>query len=209
MENINDLGKLVSFKGKSLTNKISNLEDMLVGRILSEIPNIVSINDFSSTYKAAQNIKLLVGEINTIIHVTGIISSLAHILENNETIESVSLGAGNAHSDFDLETNYRVAEFKFISWQGGPESIRQNTLFVDFYKLAEKETEKHKCIYLLDTIHPIKFLSGTRSIKSVLSKNRSVSDDFMKKYPNICTVNEYYRLKIDEVQLINISEYFV
>jgi hypothetical protein len=39
---------------------------------------------------------------------------------------------------FDLETSYRVAvaEFKFIRWQGGPESIRQNQLFKDFYLLA-------------------------------------------------------------------------
>jgi hypothetical protein len=44
---------------------------------------------------------------------------------------------------FDLETSYRVAvaELKFIRWQGGPESIRQNQLFKDFYLLAGSSVE--------------------------------------------------------------------
>lgn len=43
---------------------------------------------------------------------------LPHILEPDERVESVSLGAGNTGRDFDLETNVRVAEFKFIHWRG-------------------------------------------------------------------------------------------
>ena len=44
---------------------------------------------------------------------------------------------------FDLETSCRVAvaEFKFIRWQGDPESIRQNQLFKDFYLLARSSVE--------------------------------------------------------------------
>jgi hypothetical protein len=43
---------------------------------------------------------------------------------------------------FDLETSDRVAvaEFKFIRWQGGPESIRQNQLF-KLYLLARSSVE--------------------------------------------------------------------
>jgi hypothetical protein len=32
------------------------------------------------------------------------------------------IGAGYTGREFDLETNYRVAEFKFIHWRGGPEA---------------------------------------------------------------------------------------
>jgi hypothetical protein len=31
-----------------------------------------------------------------------------------EQVEKVSLGAGNSGREFDRETNYRVAEFKFV-----------------------------------------------------------------------------------------------
>jgi hypothetical protein len=63
----------------------------------------------------------------------------SHILRPGEVIDCVSLGAGNTGRAFDLETNLRIAEFKFIHWQGGPESIRQNSLFKDFYEMAEHE----------------------------------------------------------------------
>ena len=67
-------------------------------------------------------------------------------------IEYVSLGAGNTGRAFDLETNQRIAEFKFIHWQGGPESIRQNSLFKDFYEMAEYDTRKQKFLYVLGTV---------------------------------------------------------
>ena len=48
---------------------------------------------------------------------------------------------GNAeHCVVDLETNHRVAEFNFSHWQGGADTIRQNSLFKDFFQLAEYQT---------------------------------------------------------------------
>ncbi|WP_283814259.1 hypothetical protein [Bradyrhizobium aeschynomenes] len=41
---------------------------------------------------------------------------LPHILEEGEIVDYVSLGAGNTGRPFDLETNRRIAEFKFIHW---------------------------------------------------------------------------------------------
>jgi hypothetical protein len=68
-------------------------------------------------------------------------------------IEYVSLSAGNTKRKFDLEANQRIAEFNFIRWQGGSESIRQNSLFKDFYGLAEQGTQKEKFLYVLGTEH--------------------------------------------------------
>ena len=81
----------------------------------------------------------------------------------------MSLGAGNSGRSWDLETDRQIAEFKFISWRGGPEAIRQNSLFKDFLYLAEHETDKSKHLYVLGTEVPIKFLSGRRAFTSVLS----------------------------------------
>jgi hypothetical protein len=73
-------------------------------------------------------------------------------LEPAERVEYLSLGAGNTGKAFDLETDLRVCEFKFINWQGGAEAIRQNALFKDLYLLAEASTAKRK----------YKTFSGTR-----------------------------------------------
>ena len=101
------------------------------------------------------------------------IPALPYILESGETVEYVSLGAGNTGRQFDLETNYRVAEFKFIHWRGGAESIRQNQLFKDFYLLAENETIKRKYLYVLGAKFPLHFLNGGRKLNSVLTQEIS------------------------------------
>jgi hypothetical protein len=94
----------------------------------------------------------------------------------------VSLGAGNTGKEFDLETNYRIAEFKFIHWRGGPESIRQNQLFKDFYLLSESRSEKRKYLYVIGREHPYDFLSGGRALSSVLSCNVKLLKQFEAKY---------------------------
>jgi hypothetical protein len=100
---------------------------------------------------AAGLVKQLAAQIDVVVHSLGILLCLPHILRPGEVIDYVSLGAGNTNRDFDLETNQRFAEFKFIRWQGRPESIRQNTLFRDFYKMAERDTPKEKYLYVLGT----------------------------------------------------------
>ncbi len=52
---------------------------------------------------------------------------LPKILKPGEIVEYVSLGAGNTGRQFDLETNRRVAELKFIRWRGA-DSIREGAL---------------------------------------------------------------------------------
>jgi len=54
-------------------------------------------------------------------------------LQSGEVVEQLSLGAGNSGKSFDLTTNQRVAEFKFIQWKGGSESARKREFFKDFY----------------------------------------------------------------------------
>lgn len=83
----------------------------------------------------------------------------------------LSLGAGNTGRDYDLETNRQVAEFKFIDWRGGAESIRQDGVFFDVFGLVNAETKKRRVLYLLGTEHAERFLNGSRAIASVLSRN--------------------------------------
>jgi hypothetical protein len=122
-------------------------------------------------------------------------------------VEDLSLGAGNTGRSFDLTTDLRIAEFKFISWQGGAESIRQNSLFVDLYHLAVAETDKLKQLYVTDLVYPTAFLRGRRALRSVLSKHGAVADDFFARFGDrYQVVREYWDDVKDQVDLIDVAQ---
>jgi hypothetical protein len=155
---------------------------------------------------SAYVLKRAAGRINDVVHAIGIMLVLPHILQPDERVEYVSLAAGNTGKPFDLETTLRVAEFKFIAWQGGPEVIRQNSLFKDFYLLAEAETSKRKVVYVLGTEYPLKFLKSGRSLVSVMSRNAKLWTDFANRYgERFRTVGDYYAYRHDEVILEDVG----
>lgn len=153
---------------------------------------------------AAAEIKRVSAQIDVTIHALGILRALPHILEHGERIESMSLGAGNTGRAFDLETNLRIAEFKFIQWRGGPEFIRQNGIFKDFFDLATAQTTKRRCLYLLGTHHALKFFRGRRALTSVLSKNQTTREKFVGLHgERYSTVDHFYA---DDEHLVEIID---
>lgn len=154
---------------------------------------------------AAGLIKRLAGQVNVVIHALGILLCLPKVLQTDEVIESISLGAGNTGKPFDLETNHRVAEFKFITWQGEPEAIRQNSLFKDFYYLAEHDSSKSRHLYVLGTEFPLRFLNSRRALESVLSKNVTFHNEFRVKYPDYQVVRDYYLPRRNQVSIEDMS----
>jgi len=156
--------------------------------------------------QGAAELKRVAGQINVVIHALGILYLLPQLLEKGETIEYVSLGAGNTGRKFDLETDRRIAEFKFIAWRGGPEVIRQNSIFKDFFYLAEEEGPKKRYLYVLDSKHPLKFFRSGRALKSILSRLPKVADEFRRIHGDeITKVGEYYELKRDVVEIVDVS----
>jgi hypothetical protein len=150
--------------------------------------------------------KRVAGQINVVIHTIGILLCLPHVLEPGERVLSLSLGAGNTGRAFDLETDQRIGEFKFIHWQGGAETIRQNALFKDLYQMIEHATSKRKVMYVLGTHYPLKFLQSGRALSSVMSRNRKLWEGFQSKYgDSLSTVGEYYELKRDDFVLVDVS----
>jgi hypothetical protein len=155
---------------------------------------------------AAAEMKRLAGQINVTIHALGILLCLPHILQPGERIESLSLGAGNTGREFDLETNLRVAEFKFIRWRGGAESIRQNSVFKDYVLLAEHPTPKRKHLYLLGVEHALRFFHGGRALSSVLSRDDKLQRLFAERFGDrFRTVREYYAAHAGAVQIEDVS----
>lgn len=197
------------FQGGSLTKSISAIEKDLIGADSKATAYLCSEKEITTDFmNSALSIKKVAGQINTIIHAAGIMQSLPSILQKGEVVQSVSLGAGNTGKQFDLETNLRIAEYKFIDWQGGPESIRQNSLFKDFYNLAEYDTEKQKYLYVLGTSHPLKFLNGGRALTSVLSRFPTILKNIQAKHGYEITVaHHYYDLFKDHVSVVDISPY--
>lgn len=198
-----------NFQGDSLTRSISCIEGIIKNQKMGakEIQAICASRQIDDAFIAsALSIKQLAGQINVIIHAAGILHSLPKILKHGEVVISLSLGAGNTGRKFDLETDCRVAEYKFIDWQGGSETIRQNALFKDFYELAEDVTTKEKYLYVVGEKYPRKFFEGGRTLSSVLSRHSNILDAIRRRYPkNITRVCDYYKLKKHEVMIEDVT----
>jgi hypothetical protein len=200
---------LQAFHGADLTQTIYQIEKSLKGVSAQNYSAVLTTSGAKAeVLGAAGLIKQLAGQINVVIHALGILLCLPHILRPGEVIDYVSLGAGNTGRAFDLETSFRVAEFKFIHWQGGPESIRQNSLFKDFYEMAEHETHKAKYLYVLGTTHAEKFLNGRRAMSSVLSRNETLRKRFTEKFSDrYRTVRDYYLPRKESVLMQDVSPF--
>lgn len=205
-----EIGKAIEliagFTNGDLTSRLSGIEHALAGGTHERAVSFCKEQKLNTDLlQAATKIKMVSGRINDIVHALGILVSLPSVISEDEKIISMSLGAGNTGRLWDLETDQQVAEFKFIRWQGGPESIRQNGLFKDFFCLAEYETDKVRRLYLLGLEHPMRFLLGGRSINSVVSRNAKLAEDFREKYgAQFSCVWEYFEHRRNRVELVDL-----
>ena len=157
-------------------------------------------------FAEAAELKRKARQIDVTIHAFGILLCLPHILEDGEKIEYVSLGAGNTGRQFALETNLRIAEFKFIGWRGGAEAVRQDATFKDFYLMAAHSTSKRKCLYLLGTQEALRFFQGGRALTSVLSRYQRIQQIFFERFgQQFRTVGEYYAAHSGQVAIEDVS----
>ena len=200
--------QIVNFQSKSLTERLNHLESNYIDISKDSIIKNNANNSIDlSLLNAAFTIKEVTSKLYIIIHSVGILLSLPHILWKNEKILSLSLGAGNSGKDYDLETNKRIAEFKFITWQNKSNTIRQNSIFKDFYQLAERKTKKKKYLYVLDKNKVVSFFNSDRSVKSVLSRNIKLHKEFIIIYSNKYeTVSDYYNDKKKSVIIIDLNK---
>ena len=96
-----DVRKIESFAGPSLTNSIWQHQHALEGsdsKRVAEFCKRTGIDE--SLLAAAFAVKRAAAQINVTIHCLGIVSVLPKILEDGESVESLSLGAGNKNSGF-------------------------------------------------------------------------------------------------------------
>lgn len=202
------LASLAAFGvGAGLTARISELEYDLQG--LDRVGLGATLQQGRATtdvLAGAMLVKEVSRQIDVTIHALGILLALPGLLEEGEVIQALSLGAGNTGRMYDLETDRRIAEFKFIAWQGGPESIRQNGLFADVFRLAEADSAKRRQMFVIGLERPLKFLNGGRVLTSVLSKNAKVSADFFSLYGDrFARVCDYWLTVKERVELVDVA----
>jgi hypothetical protein len=198
---------LSRFTGPDLTQTLGRIESGVRGVTADDCAAFLEgVGAGREVLAAAAEMKRLAGQINVTIHALGIILCLPYILEPGERVTYVSLGAGNTGRQFDLETNLRVAEFKFIRWRGGAEAMRQNSIFKDFVLLAESPTAKRKYLYLLGTHYALKFLEGGRALTSVLSRDDKLRQIFFERFGDqFRSVRDYYAVHAGAVQIQDVS----
>lgn len=207
IESTDIVSALARFSGPNLTATLSHLEGTVQGVTATDCQMFLDgAGAGCEALSAAAELKRHASQINVTIHALGILLCLPHLLEPGERVEYVSLGAGNTGRAFDLETNFRVAEFKFINWRGGSETIRQNGVFKDYLMLALHPTTKRKHLYLLGTDHALKFLRGGRALSSVISRNDKLQRTFTERFGNAYrTVGDYYADHADVVRIEDVS----
>jgi len=199
--------QLEQFKGESLTRTINELARHLSNKSVSDVTRInESFHIHSNLMTAALAVKQMSAQIDVLLHASCISYVLPFILDENEIIQSVSLGADNSESDFDLVTDQRIAEFKFILWKVKGNAVREKTLFGDFFKLAREDTHKRKCLYLLNKAIPERFLQGKRDVLKTLDNNEKLRSAFTQKYnQTFTTVGQYYRAHKDSILIVDLT----
>ena len=196
------VNRVAKFTGENLASTIAELEYKFEKLGRSQLAEQIAAAQIDPTLlQAAFIVKHAAAQIDVVTHALGILVLLPSVLEADEIVESLSLGAWSSETKrFDVETNRRVAEFTFIEWQGN-DNTRLQKVFKDFFRLAEYETTKSKELWLTDDKFVLKYLRSGASIRSATHKHRNVWEALLKKHPQVNKVSEYYRLRASEVRL--------
>jgi hypothetical protein len=191
-------------KPSGTTAWIGGLERRLEGTQQLSVRSLLEREGIGAdTLEAAMQIKRMSGQINVLVHAVGIVNALPYILEPGEVVETLSLGAGNTGRDHDLETDRRVAEFKFTVWRGA-DTIRQNNLFADLFNLANNPTKRAKYLYVVGKDIPLRFLENRRALSSVLKDARLAARFMALHGDRYETVRDFYDIVRDEVQIVDL-----
>lgn len=201
-----EISKQPVLKNQSINKQIAEIEKSFQNKSKNEILEYLKQNNIPALFSEKLLLKSLSTQIDLAIHAYGILLALPQILDNNEKIEYLSLGAGNTGKPFDISTSKRIAEFKFSKWSKSRNAIRQNNIFKDFLELAlDNNGGKKKYIYCYSAVATIKFLSGSkRTLKSVLSRN-SINKKYPEYQQKYKTVKDFYHDFKDEVEIVDLE----
>jgi hypothetical protein len=210
MENKEAIDSVRRFGGESLPKAVAAIQKNASKLHKAGIQSLLNQSDITpAILHSAFAVKRLAGQINEVVHAVGIFIALPSTMVRGEEVVEVSLAAGNTGQQFDLVATHRVADFTFITWKGGPEVIRQNKIFKDFFFLAEEPTEKVKELYVLGPELPLKFFASNRALPPILKGNAKLGRRFAEVYADARfeTVSDYFRVKQDIVRIRDVTPF--
>lgn len=159
------LGPLLDFLGTApVTESIAELEYALEGQQAAAVPDLLVAHGVTpDLLRAGLAARDLFGRVDDLIHTAAIALALPHLLEPDEVLRRPSLGPGNdATRPYDLETDRRIAEFKFARWMGS-DAMRKRQVFKDLVHLAAAPRDGRRAELYVRGPRPAKFLTSTRS----------------------------------------------
>jgi len=202
MRTTDSLNIVERFKGNSLKQRFSELKNTIVHD--HKIPDLTEI------YHSALEVKKLSAQIDEIVHAAGIIQCLSKILEKNEEVIDLSLASSSEGEGIDLDTNKRIAEFKFARWQlQNANGMRKRQVFADLVNLYLHPTTKSKELYVFNATMIKSFFSSSRAEwENVLSRSGGL-DRKLEQYLNERGIDGKYLndvYSISKVQVFDIDD---
>jgi hypothetical protein len=164
-----------AFLGRApLRGTVSELEIALAGCGATQAADVAEAHGVTpELLRAALAARDAFGKLSDLIHAAAIALALPHILEPGEQLIRPSLAAGNTPDRlFDVETNWRIAEFKLSRWDGH-DGGRQQPTVKDLVRLAADSSGRKPELYVRGD-RPIAWLtSTTSSVRQQLRRYRS------------------------------------
>lgn len=205
------IGPLLDFLDATpLTASIAQLEFALDGLAAEEVLPVLAKQGVTvDLLRAGLEARALFGRIDDLIHAAAISLALPHLLEPGETLRRPSLGAGNDPSrPYDVETDRRIAEFKFSGWKGS-DAMRKRQLFKDLVHLAAAPADGRRVELYVTGARPIRFLNTTRSTAAWALNGGSdtTRDLFVERFGDlVVTISEFARGAGARVQIIDLEQ---
>jgi len=203
-----EISKQPFIEKQSMTEQIAEIERRFQNKSKIEVLDYLKNHNISALFAEKLFIKNLSAQIDVAIHAYGILLALPQILDFDEKIEYLSLGAGSTGKRFDVSTSKRIAEFKFSKWSESHNTLRQNNLFKDFLELALNidNNGKKKYLYCYNAATIIKFLSSSkRNLESVIYR-KSVSEKYKEYRQRYKTVKDFYSDFKSEVEIVDLED---
>lgn len=192
-----------------LTTAVAQLEQALEGADRDTAAQIAIDGAIDEQLlKAAVMVRRELGRISDVIHASAIVALLPTLLGHGERIVGrPSLAAGNDPSRrYDLETDERVAEFKFSEWKGA-DAMRMRGTFKDLVHLAAHDDDRRPEMYVIGE-RPLRWLRNSSSPASwALDRATSTRLLFEQQFgPLTTTVAEFTAGPGGRVKLVDLVD---
>ena len=203
MDLIEAMNIVKTFKNKSVKETLKDLE---------RLEKTISFSNFENIFFAAKIIKDASSQIDEIVHASGIMIAKEVWLNENEEVQYLSLGAGNHKERFDMETNLRIAEFKFGKWNdNSANGIRRRGYFSNYINLLTANDQRNKYFIVEDKKSFLKFVSGKATWRNVLSKTPTGFKKLEKfiiqnNKEHLVTVGQIYKEFEEQVTIVDYNQ---